>query len=98
MAAPCSCTGPGFCERHGFRKSKHLYEVCRTNEKYRAHWDAIVRPPRTEEEQSRIMLICQSCAEYISADDGCKKCGCSSSRREALASKRRIGRCPVGKW
>jgi len=54
--------------------------------------------PRSEEEQSSLAAICQSCEHYLPDDDGCRKCGCGSSRREAMASKRRIGHCPLGKW
>ncbi len=53
---------------------------------------------RSEQEQAATIPICQACPEFIAEEDACRKCGCPSSRREGLASKRRIGNCPLGKW
>lgn len=35
----CQCTGPGWCERHGVRKSKHWVHLCQTNNGYWRAWE-----------------------------------------------------------
>ncbi len=36
---PCSCSGPGYCDRHKRQKTPHLWKLCKTNPKYRVLWD-----------------------------------------------------------
>ena len=53
-------------------------------------------PVRSEAEQAALAAVCRECPEFDG--DGCKKCGCPSSRKAALESKLRIGDCPLNKW
>ena len=35
----CECEGPGFCKRHGFHKTEHLFRLCQTNPRYFRRWE-----------------------------------------------------------
>jgi hypothetical protein len=37
---PCECLEPGWCERHGCKKTPHWHHLCQTRDDYRAAWDA----------------------------------------------------------
>ena len=43
MADKCSCTNPGWCERHKMEKHGRLFELCQmdnaTGNQYREMWD-----------------------------------------------------------
>jgi len=36
----CECTGPGWCERHGVRKSAHMVKLCQSRDDYFLLWEA----------------------------------------------------------
>lgn len=36
----CSCTNPGFCQRHNINKNPHYFHLCQTNEKYFNLWES----------------------------------------------------------
>jgi len=36
---PCSCSEPGYCDRHKRQKTPHLWKLCQTRPEYRALWD-----------------------------------------------------------
>lgn len=40
----CVCENPGWCERHGISKSKHMHHLCQTNPKYFTLWENGVGP------------------------------------------------------
>jgi hypothetical protein len=35
----CQCEHPGWCERHGVRKSPHLHKLCQTRQDYYDAWE-----------------------------------------------------------
>jgi glycosyltransferase involved in cell wall biosynthesis len=35
----CNCEHPGWCERHGIRKTAHWHHLCKTNERYFNAWE-----------------------------------------------------------
>jgi len=39
MTRPCQCTGPGWCKRHGVKKSEHWVHLCQTNDNYWQAWE-----------------------------------------------------------
>jgi hypothetical protein len=36
----CECHGPGYCERHGVKKTAVWVELCQTNDAYWRAWEA----------------------------------------------------------
>ena len=104
MTTPCSCTGPGFCTRHGFHKNPHLYDLCQTREDYRELWDsqAGYYPLLSEsdlEEPRRRESICRACENWTSESDGCglmRPCERHSLTR-ALWHRDEPG-CREGRW
>jgi hypothetical protein len=36
----CQCTGPGWCERHGVKKSALMVQLCQRNPSYWEAWEA----------------------------------------------------------
>jgi hypothetical protein len=52
--------------------------------------------PRTEEEQAPLRAICLPCDKFDG--EGCRTCGCMSSRKPSWESLLRVGDCPLGKW
>lgn len=39
LCQPCSCQGPGFCQRHKIAKNKWIYDICCHDSTQRANWD-----------------------------------------------------------
>jgi len=100
----CTCTDR--CERYGWH-GEHLVMLCKTRPDYRMLWgqwekekaERALPVLRTDAEIATIAAICQAntCGKWR-PDDSCKLCGCPSEGPERLASKRRVGSCPLALW
>ncbi len=49
---------------------------------------------RSDEEKSRILLICEACEFYRHSDKRCAQCGCYLSVKLRMNSEH----CPINKW
>jgi len=55
------------------------------------------RPKRSDEDQAKVILICEQCEFYVTQSrigPRCKKCGCNMKIKSRWAT----AHCPVGKW
>jgi len=55
------------------------------------------RPKRSDEEQAKLMLICEKCEFYekkTPIGPRCRKCGCCMKIKTRWAT----AHCPIGKW
>jgi len=56
--------------------------------------------PRDDAEVARLAAVCRTnlCGAFDAVADGCRLCGCASSRPAAWLSRLRLARCPRGLW
>jgi hypothetical protein len=38
---PCSCAGPGYCQRYAQQMTEYTWRLCVSSHKYRRLWDAV---------------------------------------------------------
>ena len=79
----CNCPMAGYCERHKVSKTPHLFNLCRTNDRYYDAWEegrgigqkASKREKEFLRERNILKPVCAHRGEVIGKAD----CGCSGS-------------------
>lgn len=94
MTAPCQCDSPGWCDRHGDRKTEHLWKLCQTREDYRKLWDDRRASTGPTIQPRQVDVQCR----YLRAQAGERECHtCSGRVRVKTFGCALHGECSLGK-
>lgn len=97
----CKCTGPGWCERHGVKKSALMVQLCQRNPAYWEKWEAGCGPGQCPKKKGLGDMVAEALAtvgitperyKNAKAAVGLKrKCDCPKRKAALNRLGRKIG-------